>query len=330
MRDFAYARAATLEQASAAVAGDPDAMLVAGATDVVYLLENEVFAPERLVDISRLPGLTGVEADGGRVRIGALTRMTDAAAHPLVRENFPAVTQSLVAAASGQLRNMATVGGNLLQRTRCDYFRMPGYRCNKRRLGSGCDAIDGLNGILALLGTSEHCIANYPGDFAIALAAFGAQVRTSGPGGDRTIPLVDLHRLPGDTPHVETVLERGEVVVGIDLPLSAAARRSTYLKLRERTSFAFAAASVAAGLELDGGRIADARIALGGVPTKPWRAPDAEAALIGGPATRDAFEAAAEIALRGAVPREHNAWRLPLAKRGVARALEIARDLPWA
>lgn len=327
MQNFAYRRATDPADAVARVASDPDAMFVAGATDVVYLLENDVFAPRRLVDVSRLD-LGGITRDGDWMRIGATRRMGEVAADPGIRSLFPAVSEALLAAASGQLRNMATVGGNLLQRTRCDYFRMPGHRCNKRAPGSGCDALEGVNRIHAVLGTSRACIANYPGDLAVALAALDARVRTLGPRGERTIALADLHRLPGDTPRVETVLGHGELITAIELPVSDVARASRYLKLRERASFAFADVSVAAGLHVEGGRIREARLALGGLGSKPWRVPDAEALLIGAAPSPDLYARAGEAAVRGAEPRGHNAFKVELARCAVARALEMSEA--WA
>jgi xanthine dehydrogenase YagS FAD-binding subunit len=263
---------------------------------------------------------------GGGLRLGALARMSDVAWDRRVAERYPVVSQALLAGASGQLRNMATMGGNVLQRTRCWYFRDTAMPCNKREPGSGCSAIRGINRIHAILGTSEQCIATHPSDLAVALAALDATVRVRGGGAgaattERTIPFTAFHVLPGAHPERETVLGQGELITAIDLPALPFAARSLYLKVRDRASYAFALASAAVALDLNGGTIRGARVALGGVGTKPWRSPEAERALVGRPANEATFRAAADAALRGAVPRRDNAFKLELAKRTLVRAL---------
>jgi xanthine dehydrogenase YagS FAD-binding subunit len=258
--------------------------------------------------------------DGG-LRIGALVRNSDLAWSTVVKERYPVLSEALLAGASGQIRNMASVGGNLMQRTRCYYFRDTAMPCNKREPGSGCSAIEGHNRIHAVLGTSNQCIATSPGDMPVALVALDATVRVSGPQGERTIPLVDFHLLPGAHPERETVLRQGEMITAVDVPALPWARRSHYRKVRDRASYAFALASAAVALDLDGTRIRNARVALGGVGTKPWRSPEAERALVGQPATPAAFRAAAEEALRGAKGYQENAFKIELAKRTLVRAL---------
>jgi xanthine dehydrogenase YagS FAD-binding subunit len=273
--------------------------------------------------VNALPLKTIQALPGGGVRIGALSRMSEVAAHPLVVRDFPAVSQALLLSASPQLRNRASIGGNLMQRTRCSYFRDTASPCNKREPGTGCSAIGGENRMLAVLGTSESCIATNAGDMAVAMVALDAVVRIRGPKGDRTVPLVDFHLLPGNTPQIETVLEPGELILAVDLPGAAHARNSHYLKVRDRASYEFAVTSAAVGLSVVGGVIVSARIALGGVGTKPWRSKEAEVALIGKAANRASFQAAAELALRGAQPRSQNAFKIPLSQRTLVRALDI-------
>ena len=325
MRSFAFARVTTVEEAIDAAAR-ADAALVAGGTEMLNWLKEGILAPARLIDISRIAGLDGVEADANGLRIGALARMTDVAEHPSVKRDYAAISEALLASASPQLRNMATMGGNLLQRTRCPYFRAEtALPCNKRRPGSGCAALDGEDRTLAIFGTSEHCIATHASDVAVALAALEAQVRVRGPAGTRSVPIVDLHRLPGDTPERETVLAPGEVILGIDVPASPLARRSRYLKLRERASYEFALVSTAVALDVEGRRIRAARIALGGVAPKPWRLFAAEEALRG-VALDDAGALRAAVA-RGftdARPRRRNGFKVELATRLVIRGLEQA------
>jgi xanthine dehydrogenase YagS FAD-binding subunit len=289
-------------------------------------MKLDVETPTRLVDINGLGARhaylneIGPLPDGG-LRIGALVRNSDLAWSTVVKERYPVLSEALLAGASGQIRNMASVGGNLMQRTRCYYFRDTAMPCNKREPGSGCSAIEGHNRIHAVLGTSNQCIATSPGDMPVALVALDATVRVSGPQGERTIPLVDFHLLPGAHPERETVLRQGEMITAVDVPALPWARRSHYRKVRDRASYAFALASAAVALDLDGTRIRNARVALGGVGTKPWRSPEAERALVGQPATPAAFRAAAEEALRGAKGYQENAFKIELAKRTLVRAL---------
>jgi xanthine dehydrogenase YagS FAD-binding subunit len=258
------------------------------------------------------------------VRVGGLVRNSDMAHHALIQSRYPVLSQAILAGASGQIRNMATTGGNLLQRTRCYYFRDTSAACNKRTPGSGCGAIEGCNRIHAILGTSEHCIATHPSDMCVALAALDAVVRLSGPHGERTIPLTEFHLLPGDHPERESVIEPGELITAVDLPPLSFAARSVYVKVRDRASYAFALASAAVALDLHDDVVRDARIALGGVATKPWRAREAERLLAGRRADRSSFRAAAEAAVAGAVPRAHNRFKIELAARTVVRALTRA------
>ena len=320
MRRFEFVEAESAAAARALVRDDPDARFYAGGTTLVDLMKGGVEVPSRVVDISRLP-LTGVEVRGDRVRIGALARNSDVAYDATVAARFPALAQALLSGASGQIRNAATIGGNLLQRTRCTYFRETRWRCNKREPGSGCDALDGFNRGHALLGTSDACIATNPSDMAVALAALSADVVVEGDGGERVVPLAEFYLLPGDRPQRETSLAHGELIVGIELRFAPAHERSAYLKLRDRASYEFALVSVAAGVELAGGRIASARLALGGVGTVPWRAREAEDALAGASPDEAAFRRAADAALAGARPRAHNGFKAELARRAIVRAL---------
>jgi xanthine dehydrogenase YagS FAD-binding subunit len=326
MRPFDYSAATDVAQATQLVAASPRTRFIAGGTTLVDLMKLEVETPTRLVDINGLGARhaymneIGPLPDGG-LRIGALVRNSDLAWSTVVKERYPVLSEALLAGASGQIRNMASVGGNLMQRTRCYYFRDTAMPCNKREPGSGCSAIEGHNRIHAVLGTSNQCIATSPGDMPVALVALDATVRVSGPQGERTIPLVDFHVLPGAHPERETVLRQGEMITVVDVPALPWARRSHYRKVRDRASYAFALASAAVALDLDGTRIRNARVALGGVGTKPWRSPDAERALVGQPATPAAFRAAAEEALRGAKGYQENAFKIELAKRTLVRAL---------
>ena len=324
MRPLSYERAPDVAAAVALVAADPASAFVAGGTTAIDLMRLGVEHHDRLVDINALP-LDDVELhpDGG-LRIGALARMTDVARSPDVVERFPAISQALLLGASEQLRNMASIGGNLLQRTRCAYFRDGVSPCNKREHGTGCAALDGLNRGHAVLGTSGQCIATHPSDLAVALVAFDTVVHTVGPGGPKAIPIDEFFLLPGDTPQVEHPLEHGELIVGIDVPRLDFARRSVYLKLRDRQSYEFALVSVAAALDVRDGVVTGVRLALGGVGTKPWRARRAEAQLLGGPPTAEAFEDAAAAELVLAEVREHNEFKLLLAERAVVRALTRA------
>ncbi|HEX5193048.1 MAG TPA: xanthine dehydrogenase family protein subunit M [Solirubrobacteraceae bacterium] len=321
MRPFAFERATDAQAAVALVADRPGAAFLAGGTNLVDHMKLGITAPELLVDVTRLPLDTVQEHDGG-VRIGAGVRNSDLSAHPLIRERYPVLSQALVAGASGQLRNLATTAGNLLQRTRCVYFQDRTTPCNKREPGSGCSAIGGHSRDLAVLGVSEHCIATHPSDMAVAMAALDAVVQTQGPDGPRSIPIGELHRLPGDTPEHDTTLAHGELITAVDLPAVAGA--SAYRKVRDRSSYAFALVSVAAVLDVTAGTIADVRIALGGVAHKPWRAATAEARLRGGPATEEAFVAAAGAELQAATPTVDNAFKVPLARNTIVAVL---RDL---
>lgn len=324
MRPFEFVRAPDVASSVAALAAVKDAKFLAGGTNLVDLMKEGIEQPARLIDISQLP-LRQIQRSRAGLSIGALASNTDTANDPFIRENYPLLTQAIVAGASGQLRNMATNGGNLLQRTRCNYFYDTATPCNKREPGSGCSAREGLNKIHAILGWSESCVATYPGDMANALYALDAIVRVRGADGhERSIPVADFHRLPGDTPQRDSNLEYGDLIVAIELPVASAAfaRNSHYLKVRDRSSYAFAMVSVAAALELDGGNIRKARVVLGSVAHKPWRSSDAEAILAGGRrATEDTFRQAAKAALREARPLAHNAYKVELDERAIVRAL---------
>jgi xanthine dehydrogenase YagS FAD-binding subunit len=321
MNQIEYLRATSVDEAIGLCSERPDAAFLGGGTNLIDLMKYEVERPTRLVDISRLP-LTRIEPlpDGG-LRIGGLARNSDLAQDPRVRKAYPVLSEALLSGASPQLRNMATTGGNLLQRTRCYYFYDVAFPCNKREPGSGCSAIGGFNRIHAVLGQSEHCIATHPSDMAVAMAALGAVVQVQGPRGQRSIPLEDFHRLPGNTPHVDFNLDRDELITAVDLPPLATAARSRYLKVRDRAQFAFAVVSVAAALNVRNGSIADVRLALGGVAHKPWRCFEAEKALLGQPASATGFTEAAQLALRDARGYEHNGFKIELARRSIVRAL---------
>jgi xanthine dehydrogenase YagS FAD-binding subunit len=330
MIDFEYIRPTDVEGAMRAAAR-PSSRFVAGGTTLIDLMKLDVERPTQIVDLNPLVErdaalATVSELPGGGLRLGALAHMSDVAWDQRVRERYPLVSQSLLFAASGQVRNMATIGGNVLQRTRCWYFRDTAMPCNKREPGSGCSALAGNNRIHAVLGTSSHCIATHPSDLAVALAALDATVRVQGLGARgspmvRAIPFTALHVLPGTHPEQETVLRPGELITAIDLPALPFASRSLYLKVRDRASFAFALASAAVAIDLQGRTIHAARVALGGVATKPWRSREAERALVGQPANARTFRAAAEAALAGARPRKDNAFKVELAKRTLVRAL---------
>jgi xanthine dehydrogenase YagS FAD-binding subunit len=327
MRPFKYVRASDPNAAARAVAANPGAKFLAGGTNILDLMKEDVERPSELVDLTRLK-LTDIKVTRGGVSIGALARNTDTANHPLIRQNYPLLTQAIVAGASGQLRNMATNGGNLLQRTRCQYFYDTAMPCNKREPGTGCGALEGLNRIHAILGWSDRCVATYPGDMANALYALDAIVRIRGADGrERTIPIGEFHRLPGDTPEKDTNLQHGELITTIELPKSNFAKNSYYLKVRDRASYAFALVAVAAALELDGNTIRQARVVLGGVAHKPWRSRDGEAALAGRPASEESFRQVAERALKDAKPLAHNAFKVELGKRAIVRALMRASRL---
>lgn len=321
MRPLAYSRATGVEDALRLAAADPASAFLAGGTTEVDHIRAGLARPDHVIDINALPLDAIEEAGDGGLRIGALARMSDVARAAVVAERFPAIAQALVLGASEQLRNMASMGGNLRQRTRCPYLRDGVSPCNKREPGSGCSALDGLNRGHAILGGSEHCIATHPSDVAVALTAFDAVVRTAGPDGERSIAIDDFFLLPGSTPEAEHPLAHGELIVGLDVPAAPVGRRSMYLKIRDRQSYEFALVSVAAALTVQDGVVGDVRLALGGVATKPWRARRAEAVLLGGPADAGAFARAAAAELDAAVPRRHNAFKVPLAQRAIVRAL---------
>jgi xanthine dehydrogenase YagS FAD-binding subunit len=329
MINFDYQRATNVAEAIRLIGGDPKARFIVGGTNLVDLMKSDVEKPSRLIDISRLP-LNTIEATaGGGLRIGALVPNSDVAYHPLVAERYPLVASAILAGASAQLRNMASAGGNLLQRTRCPYFYDTATPCNKREPGSGCSALEGLNRGHAILGASASCIAIHPSDMCVALIALDAKVHVAGPAGDRVIAFADFHRLPGDTPQHETNLAREEIITAIELPERGFARNHSYLKIRDRLSYAFALVSVAAALELEGGTITQARLALGGVAHKPWRDNTAEASLRGKPADEASFRTAADILLRDAKGYAHNSFKIELARRAIIRALsQAARGTP--
>jgi xanthine dehydrogenase YagS FAD-binding subunit len=326
VNSFEYSRATDVADALRQLAADPAAKLIAGGTNLIDLMKYDVEHPARLIDITALPLKSVEETPDGGVRVGALVPNTDLAYHPLVEKRYPIVSSAILSGASQQLRNMASTGGNLVQRTRCFYFYDVAMACNKRKPGSGCSAIDGINRGNAILGTSESCIATHPSDLCVALAALEATVHVVGPAGARTIALVDFHRLPGDTPHIDNTMKAGEIVTAIELPAKGFASNWSYLKIRDRLSYAFALVSVAAALELDGGRIKEARVALGGVAHKPWRVGEAEAALRGQAPDATAFAKAADLLLRGAKGFGHNDFKIGLARRAIVRTLTQAAN----
>ena len=329
MIGFEYARAKNVAEAVSQMAASPAAKFIAGGTNLVDLMKMHVERPTKLIDVSKLPLDKIEETTGGAVRVGALVRNTDLAYHPLVEKRYPLLSSALMAGASQQLRNMATVGGNLLQRTRCAYFYDLATACNKREPGAGCDAIGGHNRMNAIFGTSDACIAVHPSDMCVALAVLEAMVHVTGPRGERVIALTDFHRLPGDTPQRDTNVDADELITGVELPPQGFADHYTYLKIRDRLSYAFALVSVAVGLEFDGSNIKAARFALGGVAHKPWRNAKAEAALIGQPASEATFARAADIVVREAKGFGHNTFKIELARRAIVRALsQAARGIP--
>jgi xanthine dehydrogenase YagS FAD-binding subunit len=329
MINFQYARANDIADAVRLIAADQTAKFIAGGTNLIDLMKADVERPSHLIDISRLPLRKVEETPDGGLRIGALVPNSDLAYHPLIERRYPVLSSAILAGASQQLRNMASTGGNLLQRTRCLYFYDTATPCNKREPGSGCSAVDGLNRNCAILGTSEACIATHPSDMCVALAALDAKVQVAGPGGERAIALNDFHRLPGNTPQLDTNLHPNEIVTAVELPAQGFAQNYSYLKIRDRLSYAFALVSVAAALELENGTIRQARIALGGVAHKPWRNPAAEAALHGEPATQTIFTKAANFLLRDARGFAHNAFKIELARRSIVRALtQAAQGIP--
>jgi len=325
MNAFGYVRAGDVGIAVRALAdGDGRARLIAGGTNLIDLMKENVERPSLLIDITHLPLGAIQAADDGGLRIGALVSNTDVAYHPEVERRYPLLSRAILAGASAQVRNMASVGGNLMQRTRCVYFYDRATPCNKRTPGAGCSAIGGFTRYHAILGTSEHCIAVHPSDMCVALAALDAVVRVTGPGGERAIAFEDFHRLPADTPHIDTNKRTDEIITAVDLPARGFADHYAYVKVRDRASYAFALVSVAAALRINGETIEEGRLALGGVAHKPWRDRAAESALVGQPASRATFERVADLLLRDARGFGHNAFKIPLAKRAVIRGLEQA------
>jgi xanthine dehydrogenase YagS FAD-binding subunit len=329
MINFAYARASDVADAVRMMAADPEAKFIAGGTNLIDLMKEDVARPSRLIDITHLPLKTIEERSDGGVRIGALVSNSDLAYHPTIELRYPLLSSALLAGASQQLRNMASTGGNLLQRTRCHYFYDTATPCNKRDPGSGCSAIKGLNRQHAILGHSDACIATHPSDMCVALAALDATVNVTGSHGDRSIPFADFHRPPGDTPQRDANLEPEEIITAIDLPAEGFAKAYSYLKIRDRLSYAFALVSVAAALDLNGSNIKSARLALGGVAHRPWRDPEAEAVLSGVAANETNFKNAADVLLRGAEGFAHNSFKIDLAHRAIVRALtQAAQSTP--
>jgi xanthine dehydrogenase YagS FAD-binding subunit len=335
MNNFDYVQAGSIDNALHAVAGKDKAMFIAGGTNLIDLWKYDLLHPALLVDINHLQDHKNIaEKDDGGLRLGALVTNADTAYHALIETRYPLLSKAILAGASGQIRNMATNGGNLLQRTRCYYYYDPHVPCNKRNPGSGCSAIDGYNRIHAVLGASEQCIAVFPSDMCVALAALEAVVNVTGINGARSIPFADFHRLPGDTPEQDNNLQPGELIISIDLPAKGFANNYSYLKLRDRHSYAFALVSVATALELEGDVVKEARIALGGVAHKPWRMQEAEAYLQGKPANEESFAAAADIILQGARGFKYNSFKIELAKKAIVRngmmALHPETQLPGA
>lgn len=328
MKNFAYSRAADVESAVGLIARTTNAKFLGGGTNLVDLMRENIERPDALVDVTRLPSnRIGERSDGGLL-IGAAVTNTAIAQHPSVRQRYPFLAQAILFGASGQIRNMATAAGNLLQRTRCLYFYDRVACCNKRDPGSGCDAIDGYNRMHAILGSSDSCVATHPSDMAVPLAALNAAVNVIGPKGERTISMSDFHRLPGDTPHLDTNLQADELITGIELPPLDFAKHSLYRKVRDRASFAFALVSVAAALEVDNGTVKNVRLALGGVAHRPWRAYEAERFLTGASLDAATFRRAAEIELAPARALPHNAFKIELAKRTIVGVLsELASQV---
>ena len=324
MNSFRYTEATDAAAAVRAVAANQSAKFLAGGTNLVDLMREYVERPSELVNISRLD-LTQIRTTSNGISIGALARNADTANHPAIRKDYPLLSMAILAGASAQLRNMATNGGNLMQRTRCQYFYDIAMPCNKREPGTGCGAMNGLNRVHAILGYSDKCVATYPGDMANALYALDAIVKVRGRNGqERAIPIQDFHRLPGDTPEKDNNLDHGELIVAIELPPNSFADKSYYLKVRDRASYAFALVSVAAALETSGKDIKQARVVMGSVAHKPWRSMEGEKALVGKPATEGTFTAAAEAALKDAKPLAHNAYKVELGKRAIVLALQRA------
>ncbi len=323
MNQFEYTRAHTQQAAIGALAKDNGAVFLAGGTNLVDLMKRGVTSPSRLIDINELP-MAKVEQAGNTLRIGALARNSDVSEHELVVKHFPLLSMALKAGASPQLRNMATVGGNMMQRTRCTYFYDTAMPCNKREPGSGCGAIGGYNRMHAIFGASDKCIAVHPSDMCVALVALDATVTVAGPKGERKIPFADFHRLPGDTPEKDNTLQKGELITGVTIPFNNLSAHAHYLKIRDRASYAFALVSVAAALDIKNNIIQEARIAMGGVAHKPWRLTEAEKSLKGQPANEASFQKAAEIAMKNAKSFGHNDFKLKLAPNAIVEGLKLA------
>jgi len=323
MNQFQYMRPSKQKAAIDALAKDPNAKIIAGGTNLIDLMKRGVMTPQKLIDINKLP-LSKVDHEGNALRIGALALNGAVAEDKQVLAKQPLLAQALNAGASAQLRNMATVGGNMLQRTRCHYFYDTALPCNKREPGTGCGALEGYNRMHAIFGFSDKCIAVHPSDMSVALVALDATVLVSGPKGDRRIPFAEFHRLPGDTPQQDTNLAQGELITAVEVPDAPFTKHVHYLKVRERASYAFALVSVAAALHIENNTIKDARLAMGGVAHKPWRLTEAEKTLIGKPATEESFQQAAEVAMRGAKAFKHNAFKLKLAPNSIVQALKTA------
>jgi xanthine dehydrogenase YagS FAD-binding subunit len=325
MNNFAYTKATDVNQAITQLNGNAGNKIIAGGTNINDLLKYFITKADKLVDINPLTeNHSIIQLDNGGVRLGALVTNADTSYNVVIEQQYPLLSKAILAGASAQIRNMATNGGNLMQRTRCYYFYDINTPCNKREPGSGCSAIGGYNRINAILGQSENCIAVFPSDMCVALAALNATVNISGPDGDRVLAFADFHRLPGDTPHIDNNLQHGEIITGIDIPAMGFSKNYSYLKLRDRNSYSFALVSVATGLELEGNTISEARIALGGLAHKPWRVKDAEDFLKGKEATRENFATAADIILKGARGYEHNEFKIPLAKKAIIRNCMMA------
>ncbi len=326
MKHFEYVRPTKLKAALDAVTKDPNAVFIAGGTNLIDLMKRNIMAPDKLVDINKLP-LKKIEKVSGQVRIGALALNSAVAEDKLILEKYPLLAQALHAGASTQLRNMATVAGNIMQRTRCPYFYDTAFPCNKREPGSGCSALEGYNRQHAIFGFSDTCIAVHPSDMSVALAALDATLLVAGPKGERRISFSDFHRLPGNTPHIDTNLEKGELILAVEVPESPFSKHVHYLKVRDRASYAFALISVAAALDLENNRIKEARLAMGGVAHKPWRLSEAEKYLIGKPVSEESFRSAAGIAMRGAKAFEHNGYKLKLSPNAIVQALKTAASI---
>jgi xanthine dehydrogenase YagS FAD-binding subunit len=327
MNKFTFSQSHTIDDTIGSAFADGSTKFIAGGTNLIDLMRANVERPEHLIDINKLDFHRVEETPDGGVYLGALVKNSETAYHPLIQKRYPLVAKAILAGASAQLRNMATNGGNLLQRTRCYYFYDTATPCNKRVPGQGCSAIHGINRIHAILGSSDHCIATHPSDMCVALAALDARIKVVSNLGERIIPISEFHRLPGDTPHIDTNLQQGELITGIELPANGFEKNYQYIKIRDRRSYAFALVSVAAALEFEGDKIKHARIVLGGVAHKPWRNEEAEHLLEGKAAVESNFSAVAELILENAKPFKYNAFKIELAKRAIVRALREARDL---